>query len=343
MTVNNPTLVGTQTTQNVFNATATTVNAFGAATSLNVGSTSGTMTVNNPTLVGTQTTQNVFNTTATTVNAFGAASTIAIGASSGTANFAGTINAVGNVNGNNIAGVIRPTAGSGTAGIIFPADPGGGSGDLATIKYYAYSGEATVLELTVTNDNDDIIRLNASGGTTIVGTLSVGNVSANYANINNTLTTTNITTGGSSTAGSLTGNWTLTGGSQLQATYSDLAEFYAGDAHIEKGRIVEIGGTEEVTLCNTFMSTRVAGVVTTEPAYVMNSLNNYTHPICIALAGRVPVKVRGKIRKGDILVSSLYGCATSTEHPVIGSIIGKALENYDSTEEGTIEVMIGRN
>ena len=76
---------------------------------------------------------------------------------------------------------------------------------------------------------------------------------------------------------------------------------------------------------------------------VVNSLNNYEHPICIALAGRVPVKVRGKIRKGDMLVSSLHGCATATDNPTVGTVIGKALQNYDSTEEGTIEVMIGRN
>jgi len=343
MTINNPTVVGTQTTQNVYNSTATTVNAFGAATSLNVGSTSGTMTINNPTVVGTQATQNLFNSTATTINFGGAASTILVGASGGVANFAGTINVVGNVNGNNIAGIIRPTGGNGTAGIIFPADPGGGSGDLATIKYYAYSGEATVLELAVTNDNDDIIKLNASGGTEIIGTATIGNVAATNVNVSSTLTTTNITTGSSSTAGNITGNWTLTAGSRLAATYADLAEYYSADAPIEKGRVVEIGGTEEITMCNTFMSTRVAGVVTTEPAYVMNSMNNYVYPVCVALVGRIPVKVRGKIKKGDMLVSSINGCAIATSNPVLGSIIGKALQDYDSTEEGTIQVMIGRN
>ena len=96
-------------------------------------------------------------------------------------------------------------------------------------------------------------------------------------------------------------------------------------------------------MCNTFMSTRVAGVVTTEPAYVMNSMNNYVYPVCVALVGRIPVKVRGKIKKGDMLVSSINGCAIATSNPVLGSIIGKALQDYDSTEEGTIQVMIGRN
>jgi hypothetical protein len=47
------TLVGTQTTQNVFNATATTVNAFGAATTLTIGGTSGTATIRNSTVAVT--------------------------------------------------------------------------------------------------------------------------------------------------------------------------------------------------------------------------------------------------------------------------------------------------
>ena len=72
------------TTFNLFNDTATSVNEFGAATSITVGATSGTYTLNNPTLVGTQSTQNVFNTTASTVNAFQAASTLNVGANSGT-------------------------------------------------------------------------------------------------------------------------------------------------------------------------------------------------------------------------------------------------------------------
>jgi len=72
------------TTFNLLETNATTVNAFGTATAIDVGATSGTFTLNNPTLVGTQTTQNVFNSTATTVNAFGAASALNIGASGGT-------------------------------------------------------------------------------------------------------------------------------------------------------------------------------------------------------------------------------------------------------------------
>ena len=78
-------LTTTAATFNLLNATATTVNAFGAATAIGIGSITGTATINNPTVVGTQTTQNLYNTTATTVNAFGAATTIGIGSITGTA------------------------------------------------------------------------------------------------------------------------------------------------------------------------------------------------------------------------------------------------------------------
>jgi hypothetical protein len=70
-------------------------------------------------------------------------------------------------------GQITPTAGAGGAGIIFPPNPGGGSGDFAAIQYYPYSGEQTVLALTVRNDNNDLIRLDASGGTAIENYLTV--------------------------------------------------------------------------------------------------------------------------------------------------------------------------
>ena len=83
------------------------------------------------------------------------------------------------------AGEIRPNSnGSSAGGIVFPANPGGGSDDLATIRYYVESGtEATVLEVKVTNDaagaaSADRIRLNASAGTTVDNKLTAGSLQA---------------------------------------------------------------------------------------------------------------------------------------------------------------------
>ena len=70
---------------NLLNATATNINAFGAATALVVGATSGIATINNPTVVGTQATQNLYNTVATNLNFAGAATALDIGATTGIA------------------------------------------------------------------------------------------------------------------------------------------------------------------------------------------------------------------------------------------------------------------
>ena len=148
-----------------------------------------------------------------------------------------------------------------------------------------------------------------------------------------------LTTGANTTAGSITGNWTLTAGSRMEATYADLAEYYEADEAYEPGTVLMFGGEKEVTLADDGTS-RVAGVVSTNPAYVMNS----TCPgllTAVALQGRVPCKVRGKISKGDMLISGGNGFARPNQFPAMGTVIGKALENFDGYE-GVIEVAVGR-
>lgn len=155
------------------------------------------------------------------------------------------------------------------------------------------------------------------------------------------LKSTTLTTGSSTTDGAITGKWTLTSGSRLDATWGDIAEKYTADEIYEPGTVVMFGGTHEVTLAFGSQSTKVAGIVTTYPAQVLNS--NIEHAVDIALIGRVPCKVVGKIEKGDLLVTShIAGVATSTTFPRTGSLIAKALEEYNSTEIGTIEVMVVR-
>jgi hypothetical protein len=132
----------------------------------------------------------------------------------------------------------------------------------------------------------------------------------------------------------------LSGGSKLSATYADLAEYYESDKPYEPGTVLEFGGSKEVTIAEN-CTTRVAGVVSTDPAYVMNSQCKGNYVVALALQGRVPCKIRGKIRKGDMLVSAGEGYARSMDHPYIGSVIGKSLENFDDAE-GIIEIAVGR-
>ena len=155
------------------------------------------------------------------------------------------------------------------------------------------------------------------------------------------LTTTIISTGANSTAGTITGNWSLSAGSQLRATYADLAEYYAGDANIEPGTVVEFGGDQEVHLCNSYMSKLVAGIVTTNPAYIMNTDINCEYPIAIALQGRIPAKVIGPVHRGDMMVSANNGYAISCNSPLMGTVLGKALTDFNG-ETGVIEIMVGR-
>jgi hypothetical protein len=132
-------------------------------------------------------------------------------------------------------------------------------------------------------------------------------------------------------------------GTATSARFADLAENYLGDNTYEPGTVIVFGGQNEVTHSTEFMTTKIAGVVSTNPAHLMNAEMPGDFVVAVALQGRVPCKVQGKINKGDMLVASdVPGVAVANDNPKLGSVIGKALENYDSTEIGTIEVVVGR-
>lgn len=124
------------------------------------------------------------------------------------------------------------------------------------------------------------------------------------------------------------------------AQYADLAEKYTADGNYEPGTVLMFGGAAEVTLAEN-ETPRIAGVVSTAPAYLMNSELHDTHVAVIALQGRVPCAVEGPIKKGDMLVSAGYGRAKSLENPRIGTVIGKALADFNGSQ-GIIEVVVGR-
>jgi len=129
-------------------------------------------------------------------------------------------------------------------------------------------------------------------------------------------------------------------GTATAAQYADLAENYVADAQYPAGTVVEFGGEFEVTI-GTNESPRVAGVISTQPAYLMNSMADGEFVVPVALQGKVPCKVSGTIRKGDLLVSGGYGYAISGTHPKIGTVIGKAIEDFDG-EYGVINIVVGR-
>jgi len=137
--------------------------------------------------------------------------------------------------------------------------------------------------------------------------------------------------------------WNIFYGRSVQAQYADLAENYAADIEYPAGTVVIFGGEKEVTISTQEYDHRVAGVVSSNPAYLMNAVaRNYTP---IALTGRVPCFVLGPIRKGDLLVSShISGTAKALDNSkfIPGCVLGKSLENIDDESIKTIEVVVGR-
>ena len=125
---------------------------------------------------------------------------------------------------------------------------------------------------------------------------------------------------------------------------ADLAENYLGDANYEPGTVLVFGGEYEVTVTNQKTDHRVAGVVTTSPAQLMNSHLNGDYVVGIALQGRVPCKVLGTVSKGDILVTgAIPGYAIVDNNAQAGRIIGKSLENKTDTARGVVEVVVGKH
>ncbi|CAB4132940.1 hypothetical protein UFOVP257_22 [uncultured Caudovirales phage] len=126
------------------------------------------------------------------------------------------------------------------------------------------------------------------------------------------------------------------------AKYADLAEKYVSDSEYESGTVVIFGGDKEITITDISHDTRVAGVISTNPAYLMN---DSIDGLPVALTGRVPCKVQGPVTKGSLLVTSeISGVArvlnNSQYQP--GCIIGKSLENIEDSSINTIEIAVGR-
>lgn len=140
------------------------------------------------------------------------------------------------------------------------------------------------------------------------------------------------------------GNLTATNflGTASSAKYADLAENYLADAIYQPGTVVIFGGANEITVTNQSHDTRVAGVISTNPAYLMNS---DCPGLPVAFTGRVPCAVNGTVRKGDVLVTSeILGVAEVLNSDLYspGCVIGKSLEDKNDSGVAMIEIVVGR-
>tara|TARA_B100001093_G_scaffold461243_1_gene475556 strand:- start:646 stop:2100 length:1455 start_codon:yes stop_codon:yes gene_type:complete len=169
--------------------------------------------------------------------------------------------------------------------------------------------------------------LAVSGGTMTGDILVSGTV--NFGSSGNRITTVFATTfNGTSTA----------------AQYADLAENFRADTAYAPGTIVALGGAEEITAVNDELSDQVFGVVSSQPAYLMNSAQAGGSPV--AVAGRVPVRVIGMVNKGDRLVSAGNGlarAANADESITAFNVLGRAIDSKSTMEEGTVEAFVTIN
>lgn len=192
--------------------------------------------------------------------------------------------------------------------------------------------------------------VSASGNLRTAGTVSAtGNINGGNLISAGTITTAGniVSSAANATAniGSATTYFNTVHAKATSAQYADVAEKYTADQAYAPGTVIEFGGHNEVTQTTTSHSWRIAGVVSTNPAYIMNAGANGDYVVEVALLGRVPCRVIGPVAKGDRMVSSdIPGVAQSlnTDQYEPGCVIGKALEVWNQPGIGLIEVVVGR-
>lgn len=127
-------------------------------------------------------------------------------------------------------------------------------------------------------------------------------------------------------------------GIATSAQYADLAEKYISDKEYSEGTVVVFGGANEITTTTVYADTRVAGVISAKPAYLMN---NESTGQPVALRGKVPVNVTGSVKKGDLLITSdVAGYAVAAFKPDANAVFAKSLEDKESATPGTIIAVI---
>lgn len=185
-------------------------------------------------------------------------------------------------------------------------------------------------------------------GNITAGNVSTSRVSASTLTVSGTATTQSIVpiAANTYTLGSSASWFSTVYATAIQSFYADFAERFAADAVYEPGTVVEIGGEQEVTLATDELSDKVFGVISTNPAHLLNSGagTNETHPP-IAVNGRVPVKVIGKVKKGDRLVSAGngYARAGTKEEITQFNVIGRALESKSDSGKGIVNAIVKLN
>ena len=251
----------------------------------------------------------------------------------------------GNITGGNIltGGLISATGAITAASVVGGVITGTSvslSGNVTASYLLGNAALVSGLSATSISNGTSNVSVLSSGGNILIGVGGANIVLFTSAGIQNGQgnATGNI--------GNSTGYFNTVFAKATSAQYADLAEMYVADQKYPSGTVVEFGGSQEITTSSTGHSTKVAGIVSTNPSYLMNATQTGDNVVAVALIGRVPCQVVGTIAKGDRLVTSdIAGVAAplNMTNYEPGCIIGKALEDYNSNEVGTIEVAVGRD
>jgi hypothetical protein len=218
-------------------------------------------------------------------------------------------------------GAYNPITVTDDSQILFGGGSGQGSGNLVITNWNVNNTGIRIVGNTGLVQIPGQLTINANNSPTAIangGTNGAGNIGASGATFNTVFAKAS------------------------QAQYADLAEVYTSDQQYPAGTVVVFDGEAEVTQSRASHDTRIAGVVSTNPAYLMNSTET---GVPVALQGRVPCRVLGPVSQGDRVVSSHIAGVAQALDPLQyqpGCIIGKALQAIDSTDISTIEVVVGR-
>jgi hypothetical protein len=220
------------------------------------------------------------------------------------------------------------------------------------LTLFVNKGGSSTPAISITGTNGRVTLandLNVTGAANVTGTTTLGvtSITGAVTLAANMLPSANISVELGSTSFRWANVWATTfRGTAITAAYADLAERFEADSAYQPGTVVELGGAKEITAADQDLSEEVFGVISTRAGFLMNGEagSDITHPP-VAMQGRVPVRVIGKVKKGDRLVSAGHGLARAANRTEITAfnVIGRSLEDKNTAGEGTVEAIVKLN
>ena len=115
-------------------------------------------------------------------------------------------------------------------------------------------------------------------------------------------------------------------GTASSALWADLAEKYQPDEIYPVGTLIKFGGQKDITAADD----KCNGVISDKPGFLLDS--GLENSLPVALAGKTPVRIIGKVNKFDpITLSETHGVGRVAQDGE--KIIAKALESSDDEKE----------